>query len=129
MPHTLAGIPINAGCRWTDEFDWSPVDSKSEYSITGALIIDQGTRQNGRPITLEASDEKGWKDMTRSVVIQLRALTAQPGQTFALTLADGRQFTVIFRPGEEPFSARSLADRENPPADWPYIITLRLTEV
>lgn len=129
MPHTLAGISINAGCRWTDEFDWATVKSAAEYSITGALIIDQGMRLAGRPITLEASDEGGWKDMTRAVVIQLRELTTQAGQPFLLTLADGRQFTVVFRPGEEPFSARPLADRENPPADWPYIITLRLTEV
>jgi len=129
MPHTLAGIPINAGCRWTDEFDWSPVKSAAEYSITGALLIDQGVRLAGRPLTLEASDEKGWKDMTRDRVIELRALAAQAGQTFPLVLADGRSFTVIFRPGEEPLAARPLADRENPPADWPYIITLRLTEV
>jgi hypothetical protein len=129
MPHSLAGISINAGCRWTDEFSWSPVKSSAEHSITGALIVDQGVRLAGRPITLEASDEGGWKDMTRDRVIQLRALTAQAGLTFPLTLADGRSFTVIFRPGEEPFDARPLADRENPPTDWPYIITLRLTEV
>lgn len=129
MNHSLAGISINAGCMWVDEFGWSSLQSAKEYSLTGALIIDQGVRTNGRPITLEASEEKGWKDMTRTVVTQLHALSEQPGQTFALTLADGRSFDVIFRPGEEPITARPLRDRENPPADWPYIITLRLTEV
>lgn len=129
MNHTLAGIAVHSGCRWVDEFDWSPVESSKEYGLTGALIIDHGVRQNGRPITLEASDEKGWNGMTRAILIQLYALTAQAGQTHALTLADGRQFDVAFRPGEEPITARPLADRENPPSDWPYIITLRLIEV
>ena len=129
MNHTLANIPINAGCMWVDEFNWSALKSSAEYSLTGALIVDQGTRQNGRPITLEASAEKGWNDMTRIIVQQLYALSNQPGQTFALILADGRQFTVIFRPGEEPITAQPLAERESPPDDWPYIITLRLAEV
>lgn len=129
MNHTLGAIALNAGCVWTDEFDWSPVEATKEYGLTGALIIDQAVRQNGRPITLAASEEKGWKDMTRTVVAQLYALTAETGQTYSLTLADGRTFDVIFRPGEEPITARPLRDRENPPADWPYIITLRLTEV
>lgn len=127
--HTLGAIAIPAGCRWIDEFDWSPVESAAEYSITGALVIDTAERLAGRQITLEADDDKGWSGMTRAILLQIYAMAAVPGQQYTLTLADGRVFPVIFRPGEPPITARPLADRENPPADWPYIITLRLTEV
>ena len=42
---------------------------------------------------------------------------------------DGRSFTVAFRPGDEPITARQVWDREVPPADWPYVVTLRLIEI
>ena len=53
--HTLDGLALPAGMIWQDEFDWSPALSAQEYSLTGALVIDAGTRQAGRPITLAAS--------------------------------------------------------------------------
>lgn len=127
--HQLGTIAIPPGCMWTDEFEWSPLETAKEYGLTGALIVDVAERQNGRPITLEASDEKGWLGMTRAKLKSLYALAAVPNATYPLILADGREFTVMFRPGEAPISARPLANRENPPDDWPYIITLRLIEV
>lgn len=127
--HLLDGIALHADMIWTDEFDWSPVESASEYSITGALIVDAAIRQAGRPITLSADDSRGWSGMTRTKLIALRALAAVPSATYPLTLADGRNFTVMFSPGAEPITARQVWDRALPPADWPYIITLRLTEV
>ena len=51
--HTLATIQIPRGLVWVDEHDWTPVESATEYSITGALLVDAGTRLAGRPITLE----------------------------------------------------------------------------
>lgn len=127
--HSLNGIFIPPGCRWIDEFDWSPVVSEQAYSITGALLIDSAERQAGRPITLQASEDRGWNGMTRAVLQQLYALTVTPGAQYPLQLDDGRSFTVIFRPAEEPITARPLGDNESPPDDWPYIITLRLTEI
>jgi hypothetical protein len=126
--HTLETITVHAGCRWIDEFDWSPVESSREYGVTGAQIIDVGIRQAGRPITLQASDRTGWRGMTRTVVQSLHALASAAAE-YSLTLADGREFDVIFAPGAEPITARPIADRENPPDDWPYIITLRLVTV
>ena len=127
--HTLDGVALPAGMIWEDEFDWSPVASESEYSLTGALVIDAATRQAGRPITLAANDTRGWSGMTRDKVLALCTKAAAPGATYALTLADGRSFTVAFRPGDEPITARQVWDRELPPADWPYVVTLRLIEI
>jgi hypothetical protein len=42
---------------------------------------------------------------------------------------DGRSFDVIFAPGQDAITARPLADRESPPTDWPYIVTIRLITV
>ena len=127
--HTLDGLALPAGMIWQDEFDWSPAMSAQEYSLTGALVIDAGTRQAGRPITLAASDDRGWSGMTRDKLITLRAKAAVAGATYTLQLADGRSFTVAFRPGDEPITARQVWDREVPPADWPYVVTLRLIEI
>lgn len=127
--HTLDGLSLPAGMIWQDEFDWSPALSSLEYSLTGALVIDGGTRQSGRPITLAASDDRGWSGMTRDKLLALRSKAAVAGATYALLLADGRTFNVAFRPGEEPITARQVWDREVPPADWPYIVTLRLIEI
>ena len=127
--HTLDGLALPAGMSWQDEFSWSPALSAQEYSLTGALVIDAGTRQAGRPLTLAASDDRGWSGMTRDKLITLRAKAAVAGATYALTLADGRSFAVAFRPGEEPITARQVWDREVPPADWPYVVTLRLIEI
>jgi hypothetical protein len=128
--HTLATLTIPAGCRWIDEFEWSPVQSTEARSLTGALIIDTATKIKGRPITLQASDDAGWHGMTKDIVADLFALAAAPTATYTLTLADARTFTVRFRTAEDtPITARPLADRENPPDDWPYITTIRLMEI
>jgi hypothetical protein len=127
--HILDGLALPAGMIWQDEFDWSPALAAQEYSLTGALVIDAGTRQAGRPITLAASDDRGWSGMDRTKVLALRAKAAVAGASYTLQLADGRSFTVAFRPGEAPITARQIWDRELPPADWPYVVTLRLIEI
>lgn len=126
--HTLDAIEINAGCRWIDEFDWSPIQSTKEYSVTGAMIVDAGTRLAGRPVTLQATESSGWNGMTRAVIKSLFALSETHAE-HQLTLADGRILDVIFAPGAEPIEARPLVDRENPPDSWPYIIKLRLVTI
>ena len=125
--HTLGAITLRAGLIWTDEFDWQPVQAVSEYGVTGALIIDIGTRQSGRPITLQRGDDSGWTD--RATLQSLVALAANAGATHTFTHADGRVFTVMFAPDGDPITARPVTLAERPPADFPYAITLRLIEV
>ena len=48
--------------------------------------------------------------------------------THALTLADGRAFTVSFAPGT-PITATPVARPELPPSHHPYVATVRLIEV
>lgn len=125
--HTLGAIQIPRGLVWADEFAWHPVLREAEYSITGALLIDASTRLAGRPITLQGSEDAGW--LTRTTLLALYALAENASATHALTLADGRTFTVTFAAGDTPIEATPLARPELPPAAWPYIATIRLIEV
>ena len=85
---TLArnGVTLDLSDRliWTDEYAWSPVATEVRWGTTGAVQIHVGTRQAGRPITLEGRDTKAW--ITRAVCDQLNAWAALPGAAFELTL-------------------------------------------
>ena len=126
--HTLAGIPLPAGMVWEDEFGWDKVQRAASYSVTGALILDVGTKQAGRPITLTGQADAGW--LKRATLRSLYALAeGDPAATHTLRLADGRQFTVTFAPDGAPIVATPIGRPELPPDGWPYFITLRLIEV
>lgn len=90
---TLGGVTLPDDLQWIDEYAWSPVARTSEYSLTGALIVEEALRLAGRPITL--GGEHVWLHV--STLAALRALSDTPGWTGTLVLADGREFTVAFR--------------------------------
>ena len=72
--HTLTlgatTVQIPRGLVWSDEFDWTPVDSVSERGITGALIVDAASKTAGRPITL-ASIGRDQGHISRSTLLAL----------------------------------------------------------
>lgn len=126
--HTLDGVAIPSGCLWTDEFDWQPAVGSSAWSCTGALIVDVAVKKAGRPITLTGTDDMGWID--RATIAALYALAAAPAIPRTLTIADGRSFSVMFRPGESPISAERVGWHPAPPDTWPYkAVTIRLMEI
>lgn len=125
MSQTLGSVVLPDGLVWVDEFDWAPVERAVEYSTTGSLLVDVGTRAAGRPITLQADANAGWRGMTRTKVQSLQSLAADAQATHRLTLADSRAFTVMFAP-DNPVAARPVGRPELPGADHPYIVTLRL---
>lgn len=124
--HTLGSIAVPRGMVWVDEFDWVPVERAVTYSLTGALLVDVAPRLAGRPITLAGEVDAGW--LGRGVAAQLYALASATDATYALTLADGRTFTVMFAP-DSPFEAKPVGRPELPTATNPYYATLRLIEV
>ena len=116
---------------WSDEHAWSPAVAATSYLITGALLIQSATRQAGRPITLVGAPDMAW--VTRATVEQLRAWAAIPvGNTtgrFALTLKDGRSFTVAFRHTETAIEAEPvLGIPARADTDF-YRLTLRFLEI
>lgn len=123
---TVLELPYDM--QWTDEFDWHPVQQAAEYSTTGALIIDVGTRQAGRPITLEGGDSFAW--VARSACDQLRAWAALPGEVFTLQLR-GVSRAVVFDHARGAFEARPLVGlaEEAISPDMYYVPRLRFLEV
>ena len=123
LTHTLGPLDIPRSLVWVDEFRWVAPVQAHEYSITGALIVDVATRQAGRPITLQGVDDHGW--VARGDLAELWALVNTSTTPLALTLADGRHFTVRFAP-DQPIDAQPITRAELPPAGLPYVVTLRL---
>ena len=94
------------GLRWLDEFGWSPVAQSTAQSLTGALLVQEGTRTAGRPLTLSGGINYAW--ISRSGLIALQALLDATTQR-TLTLHDGRQIPVIpRRDGDGPLSAAPI---------------------
>lgn len=89
-------IELHDDLQWIDEFDWSEVEQSKEYSLTGALIIQQGVKAKGRPITLQ-SNGAAW--VTRSVVEALQAFYNAPDKTFTLTIHSTDYSFQFERPG------------------------------
>src|SRR5690606_17306477 len=109
------------------EFEWDPVAQEQERSITGALLVQEGVKVHGRPITLQ-SNGGVWTPL--SVVRQLEILRDQSGRVMPLTLPDGRQFHVIFnRVDGAPLTAKQVFRRVNPGPDWEYEVDIRLITV
>ncbi|MGQ9815176.1 MAG: hypothetical protein ACUVR3_08505 [Candidatus Roseilinea sp.] len=96
---TLDAIRLPDGLRWEDELTWTPISQATEYSLTGALLIQEGVRQTGRPVTLVGgrSGHRSYAWMTRAEVIALRAALDVTGTRFTLTLHDGRRLPVTAR--------------------------------
>lgn len=131
MAITLNALPLPQGLLWNDEFTWSPLAQTTEYSLTGALIVEQATKQAGRPITLSGSRRFAW--ITRAQAAALKTLL-DTGAPMTLTLHDARTFTVL--PADaEPLSVSPLPRvQDSGFADagataWLVLETLKLIEV
>lgn len=124
---TLDDITLPEDLHWADEFGWTPVASSLDYALSGAGIVQTGTKLVGRAVTLEAEDERGWT--LRGTVLALKNLADEAAKIMTLNYR-GRVLTVMFAPGAIPFDAEPLF-REWPDADedvW-VLKTVRLIEV
>lgn len=123
----LAGIELDPQHEWVNEFEWDPVSQDQGRTLTGKLVIQEGVKVHGRPITL-ASNGGAWTPL--AVVRQLEALRDQPGLVMPLELPDGRAFSVVFsRVDGAPIEAVPVHRLVNPPPSWPFNVTLRLVTV
>lgn len=121
-------LTLDPALLWDDEYRWAAVEQRVEPSLTGALVVDVGHRQAGRPITLRAEDDRSaW--ITRADMVQLQAWADVPGQQMTLTLR-GTARAVLFRHHDGgPFDARPVAHFSDPaPTDW-VIATLRFITI
>lgn len=126
MSISLDTLALPPDLHWADEFEWSVTESAQEYAVTGALVVDAATKLAGRPITLQAADDRAW--ITRELLGQIHALTQPAGRVMALTI-NGASFSVIWRPGAQAIDAQPIFPLANPQNDLAYVVTLRFTEV
>jgi hypothetical protein len=89
----VSRLQLPDGLRWEDEFSWTAVTQQTAYTLTGALVVEQGTRQAGRPLTLAGGRRFAW--MGRADVATVQALFDSPPDDIRLTLHDDREFQVI----------------------------------
>lgn len=117
-------LQLPPGLQWRDEFGWDKVEQDQEYSLTGALILQEGAKQSGRPITLYGGKEGAWID--RQTLLNLQLMSNVPDQTMTLVLW-GTSYTVAFR--RPAFEAEEILRSANPDVDHLYSITINLMEV
>jgi hypothetical protein len=131
MAITLGALKLPDGLRFSDEFSWGPLAQETDYTLTGSLIVEQATRQAGRPITLIGGIDFAW--LTRAEVLAIQALLAT-GATMTLTLHDLRTFTVL-PVGDEALQVSPLpivkdSGPANPSSSTRYVLeSLSLIEV
>lgn len=111
---------------WTDEFAWKKVEQVTEYSSTGALLVDEWVRQAGRPITLTGSVDYAW--CLRPALQTLNAWSHVAGLQMTLSI-HGTNYSVIWNHQEGPISADPVVPYSDPqPEDW-YSLVLRFLEL
>ena len=102
-------VPLENGFLWSDEFDWKPIEQNQERAIDGTLIIQEGKKKSGRPITLSASDGQGC--IIRSVLSVIQDWSALQDEQFTLVFEyphDTRQFNVIFNHSDGAINAKPV---------------------
>lgn len=113
--------------EWVDEFDWDPVAQEQDRSLTGALMVQEGVKLYGRPITL-SSNGGAW--FTLAKVRALEAMAGVRGAVHLLTLPSGDQHYVTWNRVAGPVVQAVPVHRTVAPGpDWLYQLTLRLITV
>jgi hypothetical protein len=107
----LDNLTLPEDLIWIDEFDWSPIEQSQSYSITGALIIETGTKQAGKPITLSGGQDFGVIGRADLKQLQAKLTKTTP---LVLTLNDTRTFNVIFNHAKNPIDAKPWIDYSTP---------------
>ncbi len=130
LTHAASGITLTLpdALNWADEYTWSPVQQSKQYTTTGALLIEEATKQSGRPITLEGSEDTTW--CTRALVDQLHAWAQTAGIVLTLVLR-GVAHQVTFdheRTALQGLPVIFYEDGSIASDDW-YVPTLRFLEL
>ncbi len=128
LTHNTTTLTLPDALNWADEYAWSPVQQSKQYTTTGALLIEEATKQSGRPITLEGAADKTW--CTRSTVDTLRTWAATINIVMTLVLR-GVTRSVTFDHEKEALQGLPVmfyADGSIASDDW-YYPTLRLIEL
>ena len=123
-------VPIEDGFLWSDEFSWKPIEQNQERAVDGTLIIQEGKKKSGRPITLSPSDSQGW--IKRSSLSILKDWSALQDEQFTLVFEyphDTHQFNVIFNHTKGTINTKPIKDFPTISENDFYKATLKFIEV
>lgn len=130
MSTTLTYSSVTVALRddmvWSDEYDWHPVVQSSEFTTTGALLIESAVKQAGRPISLSNTEDQAW--LTKTMCDQIKSWASLPGITLTLVYR-GVTRTVVFDHEKTAFEAYPLVFYRLPLPDDHYIATMRFIEI
>lgn len=122
---TQQTVQLEDGFLWSDEFDWKAIEQKQERAIDGTLIVQEGKKKLGRPISLIPPDGQGW--VNRSTLMTLQEWSALQ-EVFRLVFEyphDQRQFLVIFNHQDGAIEAKPVKGFASVSDDDFYSVTLR----
>lgn len=123
-------VPLSDGFLWADEFTWKPIEQSQDRALDGTLIVQEGLKKAGRPITLNADKNMAW--LQRSIVSVLKDWSAQQGEAFVLQFEyphDKRAFNVIFNHADGAIDAKPVMDIPTSSDGDYYNVTLKFLEV
>lgn len=126
---TSEAVTLSDGFLWSDEFDWNPIEQKQDRAVDGALIIQEGIKKSGRPITLTADKSMAW--LKRHVVSKLKDWSVLQ-EKFELQFNyfhDKRKFNVLFNHQDKAIEASPVLEHPSISDDDEYNVTLRFLEL
>lgn len=124
-------VQLEDGFLFSDEFSWKPIEQSQEFSVDGTLIIQEGKKKSGRPITLLSKENsQGW--VKRSVLSVIQDWSALQDEQFTLIFEyphDNRQFNVIFNHAQGAIEADPVKGFPTVSNEDYYKVTLKFLEV
>lgn len=112
---TPLAVQLPSNLLWVDQYTWNRVEATRQYSSTGALVIDQWTRQAGRPITLQGTQERAWCE--RGLLTTLRGWADQAALQLSLTHGSD-SYQVAFDHQQAAIDAEPLPDMLGAPSRY-----------
>lgn len=119
-------ITLPDDLTWPDECSWPKVAQRRGYSVTGALLVEAGSKAAGRAITLAGGENFAW--MARSALLSLKSLVEQAGITMTLSFR-GTSYSVMVDWEAGGLQAVPVAEFSDPAAADFYYFTLHLMQV
>lgn len=127
---TSETVSLEDGFLWSDEFEWKPIEQKLERAIDGTLIIQEGKKKSGRPITLQPADqEMGWVQLKYLKTLYEWSLLQEQFRLEFEYPHDNRHFNVIFNHEAGALEAKPVKDIPAVSEDDYYNVTMRFTEL
>lgn len=94
MTIELGGLALSPELVWLERHTEQTVLATERRTLGGKLRISTAKLQAGFPITLEASEDRGW--LTKEQADTLLALASEPAAVYTL-LFNGVEYSVAFR--------------------------------